>query len=39
MEDLARRFEPLGLSAYLDCFESQSFDSWPAVLDITEQDL
>lgn len=32
-------FEGLGLTQYLEVFQAQGFDSWDAVLDITEADL
>ncbi len=36
---LAEIFGELGISQYLDAFLDQGFDTWGAILDITESDL
>lgn len=39
MDELIHRLEALGMGVYIPAFQAHSFDTWSAVLDITEQDL
>lgn len=39
MANLREELERLGLSEYLEAFVAEGFDTWEAVLDITESDL
>jgi hypothetical protein len=39
MTDLEDTFVELGISQYLDVFIEHGFDTWDAIVDITESDL